>query len=200
MRVDKKLIESVVEQILGQLSQTHGHENVLILRSRNDGTPIHLPPECDLPRKLYFSDEAYDASQIDRYILPKLEINDMVDLTLGKANSQKGNEVLDLLLAGKVVEVLEYSYTAFENTAPPRLFQLYCNYTEILEGLGLRSFKQVQKRSRLNKRVVSEKDIKKCQAEGVKHISLPDSAMVTSLAWECAKKFGIKIIQDERGA
>lgn len=200
MRVDKELVERVVEQILGQLSQVHGHENVLILSSRNDGTTIPLPPEGDRPRKVYYSDEAYDVSRIDRYILPRLEINDMVDLALGKASAPRGEEVLNLLLAGKVVEVLGYAYTACENTAPPRLFQMYSNYAETLAAFGLRSFKQAQKRSRLNKRVISEKDIENSHAEGVKRISVPDNALITSLAQECAKKFGIEIQQDERGA
>ena len=200
MRVDTKLVERVVEEVLSQLNHVHAHENVLILGSRNDGASISLPFENDLPRKIYYSDEAYDASQIDRYILPGLEINDMADLAFGKATSSKGNEVLNLLLAGKVVEVIEYAYIAIENTAPSRLFQLYSNYAETLAGFGLRPFKQVQKRSRLNKRVVSEKDIENCHAEGVKRISVPDNALVTSLAQECAKKFGIEIQQDERGA
>ncbi len=50
MRVDTKLIERVVEEVLGQLSQVYGHENILILGSRNDGASIPSQPDGDLSR------------------------------------------------------------------------------------------------------------------------------------------------------
>lgn len=193
MRVDKELIEELVQQILGQLTQKHGVENVLIIGSRNDGVDLQLSSDDGVTRRLFYSNELYDANQIDRYILPCLELNDMADLALGKTTSPLSDEVLKLLMGGKNVEVVTYAFNAFENTAPPKLFQLYCNYAETLEGFGIRPYKKVQKTIRLTKRVISEQDLEKCHAEGLSRVGVADNALVTSLAEDCAKKFGIEI-------
>lgn len=200
MRVDKELVEQIVEQVLGQLSETHGTQHVLILGSRNVGTDIQQAIGDRANRRLYYSDEAGEVGQIDRYFLPRLELSDMADLALGKTNSPRAEEVLKLLLAGKTIEVLEYAYSAFESTAPPRLFQLYCDYAETLSGFGLRPMQQAQKTNRLNSKVISEKDMEKCHADGITRIGITGKTLVTSLAEECAKKFGIEIQRDERGA
>ncbi len=200
MRVDKELVEQLVQQILGQLTHGHGIENVLILGSKNDVVDIQLPDDDGVTRRMFYSDEVYDAGQIDRYILPRLELGDMADLALGKTTSPRSDEVLKLLMSGKTVEVVSYAFSAFENTAPPKLFQLYCDYAETLSGFGLRPYTAVQKKIRLNKRVISEQDLEKCHAEGISRIAVTDKALVTSLAEECAKKFGIEIQRDERGA
>lgn len=200
MHVDKEFVEQIVVQILDQLSGTHGTQNVLILGSRNVGVDIPQAVDDGVTRRLYYSDEAGDVGQIDRYVLPRLELSDMAELALGKAGSPIAEEVLNLLLGGKTVEVQEYAYSAFEHTAPPRLFQLYCDYAETLSGFGLRPVHQSQKTTRLNSKVISEKDMEKCHANGITRVGITGKALVTSLAEECAKKFGIEIQRDERGA
>lgn len=200
MHVDKEFVEQIVVQILDRLTGTHGSQNVLILGSRNVGVDIQQAGDDGVARNLYYSDEAWDLEQIDRYVLPRLELSDMADLALGKTNSPRAEEVLNLLLGGKTIEVLEYAYSAFEATAPPRLFQLYCDYAKTLSGFGLRPVQQVRKTTRLNNKVLSEKDMERCHADGITRIGIPGNALVTSLAEECAKKFGIEIQRDERGA
>jgi hypothetical protein len=59
---------------------------------------------------------------------------------------------------------------------------------------------QAQKSTRLDSKVISEKDMEKCHANGITRIGITGNALVTSLAEECAKKFGIEIQRDERGA
>ncbi|MFT5700132.1 MAG: hypothetical protein ACI8ZB_003003 [Desulforhopalus sp.] len=197
MRVDKALVEQLVVQILGQLATTQGVQNVLILGSTGDASSISLPKIDGVTTKVYCSDDVYDATEIDRYVLPFLELEDMADLALGKATSIKAREVLALLLNGKTVEVCQYAYTGFENSATSQLYQIYCDYAETLSGFGLGPLqKQIKKATRMSARVVSEKDIEKCNADGITRISIPGKALVTSLAEECAKKFGIEIQRD----
>lgn len=201
MRVDKDLVEQLVVQILGQLAKAQGVQNVLILGSQSDAAGISLPKSDGFTTKVFCSDDAYDAGEIDRYVLPVLELEDMADLALGKAASIKAREVLALLLQGKTIEVHRYAYTDFENSAHLKLYQLYANYAETLNDFGLCPMqKQIHKAIRVNARVVSEKDIEKCNAEGITRIGVSDKAFVTSLAEECAKKFGIEIQRDRRGA
>jgi hypothetical protein len=197
VRVDKALVEQLVVQILGQLATTQGVQNVLILGSTGDASSISLPKIDGVTTKVYCSDDVYDATEIDRYVLPFLELEDMADLALGKATSIKAREVLALLLNGKTVEVCQYAYTGFENSATSQLYQIYCDYAETLSGFGLGPLqKQIKKATRMSARVVSEKDIEKCNADGITRISIPGKALVTSLAEECAKKFGIEIQRD----
>jgi ethanolamine utilization protein len=194
VRVDKELVEQMVVQIMGQLANAQGVENVLILGSKNDAASISLPKQDDVTTKVYCSDDACDATEIDRYVLPSLEIEDMADLALGKATSVKARQILALLLGGKTVEVYQYAYAGYENSAPSQLYQLYCDYAETLSGFGICPLqKHVQKTTRVNARVVSENDIEKCNAQGVTRIGVSDRTIVTSLAEECAKKFGIEI-------
>ncbi len=197
MRVDKELVEQMVVQIMGQLASAQNVQNVLVLGSKDDAARISLPKNDDIKAKMYSSDEVYDAAQIDRYILPSLEIEDMADIALGKATSVRAREVLALLLSGKTVEVYQYAYAGYQNSAPSQLYQMYCDYEETLSGFGLCPVqKQVHKLTRLGGRVISEKDIEKCNAEGVTRIGVQAKALVTSLAEECAKKFGIEIQRD----
>ncbi len=203
MHVDKELVEQLVVQILTRLEDRDGVHNVLVLGSRNVGVDFPLAGENGKACKLYYSDEAGGVAQVDcydRYILPRLELSDMADLALGKTGSQRAEQVLNLLLGGKTVEVLQYVYSAFEKTAPPRLFQLYCDYAETLSGFGLRPVQQVQKSGRLKNKVISERDMEKCHADGIRRVDITAKALVTSLAAESAKKFGIEIQRDERGA
>lgn len=194
MRVDKELVEQMVVQIMGQLATARAVQNILILGSRHDAASITLPKQTDFTTKVYCSDDVFDAADIDRYILPVLEIEDMADLALGKATSVKAREILALLLSGKTVEVYQYAYAGYEDTAPLPLYQLYCDYAETLSDFGLCSVqKHVQKTTRIGARVVSEQDIEKCNAQGVTRITVSAKAIVTSLAVECAKKFGIEI-------
>lgn len=197
MRVDKELVEQMVVQIMGQLASAQNVQNVLVLGSKDDAARISLPKNDNITAKIYSSDDVYDAAQIDRYILPSLEIEDMVDLALGKATSVRAKEVLALLLRGKTVEVYHYAYAGYENSAPSQLYQMYCDYEKTLGGFGLCPVqKQVHKRTRLAGRVISEKDIEKCKAQGVTRVGVQAKALVTSLAEECAKKFGIEIQRD----
>lgn len=200
MRVDKDIVAQVVEQIISQLSEAHGTENLVVVGERNPECEIVLPFNDGKKRKLYYSREGYGAARVDRYILPRLELNDMVDLAQGKASSPEAEEVRSLVLTGKTVEVLEYAYTSCENSAPPQLFRLYSDYAKTLDGFGIRPVKPVHKATRIEKRVISEQDMEKLQVACVKCVHVSRNALVTSLAEDCARKFGIEIQRDGRGA
>lgn len=200
MRVDKDLIAAVVKEILGQISVECKVENILVLTPRNNGSEIPLPARPGTRVEIYYSDDIYDAGLIHRYILPRLEINDMVDLASGKASTSAAEAVRNLLLAGKTVEVVEYSYTAHEGTAQPQLFQLYRSYHDTLCTFGLHPIKPIHNSIRLPNRVVSEHDMKSCSADGIRRICVARDTIVTSLAEECARRYGIEIQREERGA
>lgn len=199
MRVDKELITRLVAEIVGQLSQERPAEHILVIGSRNDDVGKALPSGNTLSRKLFFSAEGDDTERIDRYILPCLQLNDMADLALGKAVSPDAVIIRNLLLAGKTVEVLEYAYKECENTAPPPLYHLYCQYDETLRSFGLSPVHVEVKRVSLTKKVISEKDLEKCRAGGITRIDVSSSSIVTSLAKDYARQYRIEIQRSERG-
>jgi len=198
--VDKELITRLVEDIVGRLMDERGTEHVLLICSRNEGFEMALPSGSTANRKLFFYDESYDTERIDRYILPRLQINDMADLALGRAVTPAAEMVRNLLLSGKTVEVLEYVHTIHENTAHPKLYQLYSQYAETLRSFGLTPAREVHKLVRLAKRVISEKDLEECRANGIKRVGISPGAMVTALAEDYARQNGIEIQRNERGA
>lgn len=202
MHVDRELVEHLVVQILGQLAAKRDIENIFILGSKDEAAGVSLPKIDGVAANVHYSDEALiDVNGFDRYILPRLEMDDMADLAHGKATSARAREVLGYLLKGKTVEVYRYAYKDFEDSASPGLYQLYCGYAESLSGFGLCPLQeQVQKTTRVNAGVISERDVERYNAEGVRRIGISDKALVTSLAEECAKKFGIEIQRDKRGA
>lgn len=197
MPVDKDLVEQLVVQILGQLSDTPRSLNIRVLGTRDEASQLPLPQNGGSRVTLFCDGDVCDHNKIDRYILPRLEVEDMADLAVGKATSAKARDVLALLLLGKTVEVYQYAYTGFEETAPGKLYQLYCDYAAALSDFGLCPLqKKVQKVKRVEERVLSEKDIEKCKNEGMTRIHVSGKTLVTSLAEECAKKFGIEIHRD----
>lgn len=197
MPVDKELVEQLVVQILGQLSDAQRFQNILVLGNRDEASQIRLPHNGDTKVNLFCEGEAYNAETIDRYILPRLEVEDMADLAVGKATSDKAKDILSLLLIGKTVEVQQYAYTNYKETAPGKLYQLYCDYAASLSDFGLCPLeKKVQKSESIHAGVLSEKDIEKCGSEGITRIRVFGKTLVTSLAEECAKKFGIEIQRD----
>ncbi|SHO52786.1 hypothetical protein [Desulfopila aestuarii] len=200
MHVDKELVARLVDEIVGRLTDDHGAEHVLVIGSRNVGNEIFLPSDNAANRKIFFYDESYDNQKIDRYVLPSLQINDMADLALGRAVTPVAEMVRSLLLSGKKVEVLNYVYMAHESTAPPKLYQLYSEYAETLHAFGLAPVKEVRKLVCLTNRIISEKDLKACRAGGIKRIAIYPKTIVTSLAEDYARQFGIEIQRSERGA
>ena len=76
---------------------------------------------------LYASDP-YQSEQVDRYILPCLYIDQMVDLALGKGGSKLMYAVRQALLAGKTVEVFQWEYEKYMHSAPRPMLDLYATY------------------------------------------------------------------------
>ena len=199
MPADKELIESIVAQVIRQLSGTvQPLEHVMIIGSEDEaGADVFAD---GVKRAISYSDGPPSGTKIDRYVLPLLEVGDMADLVMGKGTSASGKKVLELLLTGKTVEVLEYEYLRYEDSAPLPLVKLYRDYAETLTGFGLRPVKTTKKRTQLTQRVISEKDIEAADRQGVKEIGVASGALITSLADETARKLGIEILRDQRGA
>ncbi len=153
----------------------------------------HLDEEADL---LFFMEPAGDRTPC-RYILPHLCCASMADLALGRASGSLMTEVLRLLLSGVRVEVLEFGYRAYADTAPGALYELYESYVKTLAAYGLVEFRRRQPDTvRLRERLVTEKDVETAHEQGARVLMVPAAAVVTPLAREAAGSMHINILKE----
>ncbi|MDL2267402.1 hypothetical protein LJC46_05375 [Desulfovibrio sp. OttesenSCG-928-G15] len=149
-----------------------------------------------------------EANQVfDRYILPTICCADMAALATGRATGPVTRKVLELLLAGQKVEVLEFTYTRQAANAPAALYRLYENYEKTLASFGLTRFIAAQSASGLAASgnagvsgpvtcLITGKDVEYAAEHGVTTISVPVRGIVTALARDMAKELGIHIAKD----
>lgn len=193
------LVQTIVREVLRQLQENAAYQQVLLLASRDDShvAPVlqHLGPNS----KVSFWDAA-DASSIPaRTIVPLLSCSQMADLALGRATDPLLQKILDLLLAGTVVEVYEFEYLKFSKTAPEALYRLYESYEEILHDFGLqRVVTEGQNIVRLNKQLITERDVLEAHQQGVSVLRILSDAQLTPLAVDCARERGVKLQKNER--
>lgn len=197
MAVHKEMIASIVSEILGQLGHGHSLRRLLVIGSRADVEDMERLLDPEYQYQLLFADEQGARDGFDRYVLPRLELNDMADLAQGRAESGTAATVRELLLAGRTVEVAAYAYTTYEATAQPSLHQLYRQYDQTLQTFGLVPMTPVTRQERLNKHLISEQDLKSCRAQGLRYVRIPAKAVVTALGADYAREHGIEI---QRGA
>lgn len=132
-----------------------------------------------------------------RYILPYLCCPDMAALATGRATGPITRKVLDLLLAGEKVEVLEFEYPRHAAAAPQALYELYAGYAATLASFGL--VKLAEKRPellRFRADLVTEKSVREAAAAGVRKLVAPRGAKVTALAEDAARELGLEISKD----
>ena len=134
-----------------------------------------------------------------RTIIPLLSCSQMADLAQGRATGPLLKKALDLLLAGEIVEVFEFEYLKYGNTAPEPLYQLYASYEETLRGYGLQRFAaEKQNVARCSHRLVTERDIIEAHQQGISVLRVLSDALLTPLALDCARERGIQLQKTER--
>jgi len=191
-----ELVTTITREVIKQMTRKTQKECVMILENKNSAlvAPVvdHLGEDVDL----FFLDEEYGSRTPARYILPKLSCSRMVDLAAGRSSGPCGEEILRLVLAGIQVEIFEFEYRSYSDTAPGGLYRLYESYEKTLEGFGIREFIRKQSgKLRINNAVVTEKDILSAKNKGVLELRIPENANITSLAAECAQELNIKLLK-----
>ena len=146
---------------------------------------------------LLFLGEDAGGRKPGRHILPVLSCSDMADLAVGRASSPCMEEVLGLLLRGVEVEVLEFSYRAYTDTAPGPLYELYVAHEKTLAGYGLRAFRpRVPEKVMVREKLITAAMVEKAGAEGRRILVIPAAASVTPLAAETAEGLHMRIVKE----
>ena len=198
MAVDN-LVETIVREVLRQLQQTVALSPVLILARPDEAKVAPLLAYLGSNQPVSYWDSAETMVIPARVIVPFLSCSQMADLALGRATDPLQKKILDLLLSGKCVEVFEFEYHQFSETAPAALQQLYECYEETLCSFGLQKVDSTTEESgRLNLRLVTERDIIEAHQRGVSVLRLHADTQLTPLAIDCAKERGVQLRKDER--
>jgi hypothetical protein len=145
---------------------------------------------------VFFGEEAASAREVERYILPSLSCQDMADLALGRAVGDVPGEVLRLLLSGREVEVMEFAYQAYADSAPGPLYGLYEGYRERLAGYGLVEFRPKSPDAvRIRDSLVTGEAVRRAADTGTPVLVVPGSAIITPLARDAAENLHIRIVK-----
>jgi len=182
-----ELARTIAGEVLKQLNGAKEKPCVMILCARDGQVAAKVRAQLEEEADFLFFAEPAAGRTPQRYILPHLCCATMADLALGRASGSLMTEVLRLLLSGVTVEVLEFGYRAYAETAPGPLYSLYESYEKTLAGYGMREFRRRQPDTvRVREGLVTEATVNAALEKGAAVLQVPAGAVVTPLAAEIA--------------
>lgn len=194
------LVARLTRTIVQELQAEQQRKTVVLFIKCGQPLPEGLADLLDTTTRVLYADDTWQPENVDRFILPCLHLDQMVDLALGKGGSRLMYAVRQVLLAGREVEVYQYEYRKYLETAPLQLINLYEDYRKQLRGFGLIECIRHRKNGlRIGKKVLTESDILKARDQGDQQLLLSAGCRVTPLAAETARNLGIKLSTDTGG-
>jgi len=195
----EQIVQAVVKELLRRLQPESGGVCVQVLAERSEElrrrisslvSPLH---EGDI--EIVFWGECCSGRVPPHIILPELSCTGMADLANGRAGGCRYlKEVLRCLLAGEHVEVLEFEYRRYSQTAPDPLYRLYASYEEKLKSYGLTAFQLKRPELvRVHDALITSATVEQAHADGCRTLNIPLKAIVTPLAREKAEALGVSI-------
>ncbi|WP_320172217.1 hypothetical protein [Maridesulfovibrio sp.] len=195
MSVDvNELVKSIAAEVLKQLKPEAARDCVLVMAEHDCLVAEKVRNSLGDGYDYCFFGEKTPCTEFSRYIVPSLCVCEMSDLAVGKAHGRIMTEVLRQLLLGRAVEVLEFGYEAYSQTAPGPLYALYEAHEKTLAGFGLKRFQRPMPESlKFRENLITEKVIGRAAEQGVKELVVLPEARITPLAAEAAKELNINI-------
>lgn len=195
----ERLIIRLTRDILSHLQAAERSENLMFFDLRRECEQLRLPAEMH-GQHIFFLDDTPQPDAVNRRIMPRLTIDQQADLAIGRASDPQSRAVLQALLEGHQVEVLEYAYTDFASSAPPALFELYREQAEKLIEFGLIPYtsSRTSGPSASRKRLITEADIRRLLVEGNRSLKIDKTCRITPLALDLARDNKLCIEREER--
>lgn len=190
------LIRAIAQEVLKHIRMEAEKACVMVLEKRDEALAAKVR-EClgSEEQVLFFGEDAGGRTPA-RHILPWLSCSAMAELAAGMASGPLLSEALRLLLAGSEVEVLEFEYKAYGETAPRPLYSLYQSYEKTLAAYGMKEFRRQQPGTvRLGENLVTEKTVIQARDKGASVLLVPATAKVTPLAADAARSMNINILK-----
>lgn len=204
--MDSLRIESIVRKVVQGILESREIPRVLILSKKDKGVARNLEdflPKDTVPVWMDEVDKTVLQSPGDRFseiVLPFLSIKAMADLAHGRPAGRISGIVLNLLLKGHPVKVMQFEYLGYKKTAPHALWQLFSGYEKTLAGFGLKRLKEKnEKLTRVRASLICEAEMKQMADSGVEKVMISPSTRITGLARDLAKERDIEIIREDKG-
>lgn len=189
-----ELVRAIAQEVIQQLQGQQNRESILVLAEKETISVEKIQDLAGADCAVLYCGESGAGRNVSRYLLPSLSCNDMADLAHGKASGPIMQQVLELLLAGTEVEVLDYGHRRYSETAPGPLFLQYERYVETLIGYGLVPFKHKQPEYiRCWENLVTERVVHHVKQQGASVLQALAGAQITPLAVEAARELNINI-------
>lgn len=193
MEIDD-LVRTITANVIQQMQAKPTQECCMVLSRRDSDLTERIQALIGANVAIRYFGEELQSQTVSRYILPSLSCNNMANLAAGRVEGLYAEEVMALLLQGTEVEVLDFDYTHFSETAPGPLYRLYQSYKETLQSFGLVSFREKKPESiRFWKELVTDKTINETEQRGASTLVVSRTSKVTPLAIETAKQLNITI-------
>lgn len=146
---------------------------------------------------LVFNGEKQEGELAGR-LLPLLSCTDMADLAAGQAHSETAHAILQELLLGHRVDVLDYEYLSHADTAPSALYAVYRACEDKLASYGLVRFKIRQPETRhCQDGLITAGHVEQAAEAGVRSLIVATTAKITPLAAESADRLGIQLVREQ---
>ena len=190
----ESLVQQIAQKVITELGTQEQQKSILVFAKKGHVLPQVIQEQAGEFGRLLCYDDSYELDKIDRFILPFLYIDQMVDLAMGKGGSKLMHSVRQVLLAGREVEVAEFEYRQFINTTPAALTSMYEEYHKKLKSFGLVSMEKKESRAKyLTGGLLTEEDVMLAHRESIPYLEVTNSCCVTPLAFDCAREHSIVI-------
>lgn len=181
-----ELARTIAGEVLRQLQAKTSAPCVQVLAARSSELEEQVRAQLGDDHDCCFCGEDLAGREPARYVLPHLSCADMAQLAAGGAVGDVMNQVLGLLLRGCRVEVLDFEYAAYGETAPHALYSLYETYAKQLSEFGLVPFKAALPKCCACRDVLITEAVVERYA-GVAELNVLKNALVTPLAYDAAR-------------
>lgn len=171
------------------LSQQQKQKQVLVFAEKDLATEQQLQQLLGTENSFTFYDKTLNTQNFSRFVVPYLCCPNMAALANGQTTSSMTRTILNLLLAGKRVDVVEFEYERYTDSAPEALYTLYADYARRLESYGLVKLCLCQGTTkRFRESLVTENIVNALKVQGYTGMIVPANAIVTDLANETAQE------------
>lgn len=225
-------INSIVDAVTKEVMRRLGSEKdafinpiakVLVLEKHDNENYKTIEQKLNfIGYKVGSIEDKKDIKDYERIVITSLDNRELVNIAMGIGCDEKEQIVLESLLSGKKVFLVEegLSYRRYKETSNKALFKLYEDYEKRLKDFGIFILKKEnfiegfnegagkgnkpvleeennnKNKSVLelkNKKLLTESDIKEACEGGYDEINVSKKAIITSLAIDYLKMNGVKI-------
>jgi len=165
-----KLVDLIVKEVYKKLEETDKknirHKTAVIIGDV-ELDPITRANLNEEYRMIYYGEEALEA---DIAIVSRLSIKSMANIATLTGINEEENFIINMLLAGKRVYVLEsgLEYRKYKNTAPRALYNKYLSFEKELKVYGIDIVEVIEK--------VEDKTIRKEEYKKVEEVSILETS------------------------